>query len=169
MAYIDKDKVIQLLRTDVAKYYPTTFLNGILASAREIEKMSIEDVVPRSEVEELQKTCDLFSETIQEMDKEIERLKVSDASKEECTIRQHCEIKELKAELSKAKQKVAREIFDVLDKKKRYLMKSNNYNLFKASIDFFDHIDDFVGLTGEEILAEIEKKYTGEVTENEQT
>lgn len=54
MAYIDKDKVIQLLRTDVAKYYPTTFLNGILASVREIEKMSTEDVVTRSEYEELE-------------------------------------------------------------------------------------------------------------------
>lgn len=89
------------------------------------------DVVPRSEVEEL------------ELKLEAER-----------------SFKPLAITL--AKQEVAREIFDVLDKKKRYLMKNNNYNLFKASIDFFDHIDDFVGLTGEEILAEIEKKYIGE-------
>ena len=69
MAYIDKDKVIQLLRTDVAKYYPTTFLNGILASAREIAIMSAEDVVPRSEVEQAKQ--EVAREIFEEIEKKL--------------------------------------------------------------------------------------------------
>lgn len=107
------------------------------------------DVVPRSEVEELQKTCDLFSETIKEMDKEIERLKVSDASKEECTIRQHCEIKELKAELSKAKQEVARAILEEFEDGLEIMH-------FRAKIT------GDIMFYWKTLKAELEKKYIGE-------
>lgn len=35
-------------------------------------------------------------------------------------------------------------------------------NFFLRLLEFWDYIDNFVGLTGEEILAELKKKYIGE-------
>ena len=48
---------------------------------------------------------DLYNNTILEKNKLIKKLEISDASKEQCTIEQHCEIKELRAEIEKLKKR----------------------------------------------------------------
>jgi hypothetical protein len=65
----------------------------------------------RAEIERLREIRDLCNATILEKKEQIEKLKNSDASKEECTIRQHNEIKELKAELKTAKAEAIKEVF----------------------------------------------------------
>ena len=45
MAYIDVVKAVRHLRGKCVAKYPTTFLNGILASADEISKLPTADVV----------------------------------------------------------------------------------------------------------------------------
>lgn len=72
---------------------------------------------------------------------------------------------------TKNTKEVAREIIE------HFVNKKNEFRKFKyhqdqddfwmRTLGFWDYIDNFVGLTGEEILAEIEKKHIGEVTENE--
>ena len=57
-----------------------------------------------AEIEKLREIRDLCNATILEKNEQIEKLKISDASKEECTIKQHGEIKELKAENEKLKK-----------------------------------------------------------------
>lgn len=52
-------------------------------------------------VEMLREIRDLCHTTILEKSEQIRKLKISDASKEECTIRQHGEIKKLKAEIKR--------------------------------------------------------------------
>lgn len=54
-----------------------------------------------ADIERLREIRDLCNTTILEQKEQIEKLKISDASKEECTIKQHGEIKELKAEVEK--------------------------------------------------------------------
>lgn len=55
----------------------------------------------RAEIERLREIRDLCNTTILEKNEQIEKLKTSDASKEECTMKQHGEIKELKAEIKR--------------------------------------------------------------------
>lgn len=55
----------------------------------------------KAEIERLREIRDLCNTTILEKSELIEKLKISDASKEECTIRQHGEIKELKSEIER--------------------------------------------------------------------
>lgn len=45
MAYIDRDKAIRHLRGVCVAKYPMSFLNGIFASADEIDKLPTADVV----------------------------------------------------------------------------------------------------------------------------
>jgi hypothetical protein len=68
----------------------------------EFEKDAI-DLINRqkAEIERLREIRDLCNTTILEKSELIEKLKISDASKEECTIRQHGEIKELKSEIER--------------------------------------------------------------------
>ena len=56
-----------------------------------------------ADIERLREIRDLCNTTILEQKEQIEKLKISDASKEECTIKQHGEIKELKAEVERLK------------------------------------------------------------------
>ena len=58
----------------------------------------------KAEIERLREIRDLCNTTILEKNEQIEKLKISDASKEECTIRQHNEIKELRAEIERLKK-----------------------------------------------------------------
>jgi chromosome segregation ATPase len=58
----------------------------------------------KAEVERLREIRDLCNTTILEKNEQIEKLKISDASKEECTIKQHGEIKELKADIERLKK-----------------------------------------------------------------
>ena len=56
-----------------------------------------------ADIERLREIRDLCNTTILEQKEQIKKLKISDASKEECTIKQHGEIKELKAEVERLK------------------------------------------------------------------
>lgn len=69
-----------------------------LINRQEEEKQNL-----KAEVERLREIRDLCNTTILEKNEQIEKLKISDASKEECTIKQHGEIKELKAEVENLK------------------------------------------------------------------
>ena len=55
----------------------------------------------KAAIERLREIRDLCNTTILEKNEQIEKLEISDASKEECTIKQHGEIKELKAEVER--------------------------------------------------------------------
>lgn len=67
-SYYDKDELLKFIRTDLATYYPSTYLNGILVVARDIEKkMPTEDVVPRSEVEVLRAELSRYTENCKQM------------------------------------------------------------------------------------------------------
>lgn len=54
-------------------------------------------------------------------------------------------------------QEVASTVIKFLINKKHELQKDND--LINASVEFYDFIDNFIGLTGEEILAELEKEH----------
>lgn len=71
---------------------PCDFMEDIINSQAETIKRQ------SAEIERLREIRDLCNTTILEEKEQIEKLKISDASKEECTIKQHGEIKELKAE-----------------------------------------------------------------------
>ena len=60
-----------------------------------------------ADIERLREIRDLCNTTILEQKEQIKKLKISDANKEECTIKQHGEIKELKAEVERLKIKNA--------------------------------------------------------------
>jgi hypothetical protein len=74
----------------------------------------------------------------------------------------------LKAVLDeRAEQEVASRIIGHLVSKKNELCQVEYHqkeidDYFLRALEFWDYIDDFVGLTGEEILAYLKKKYIGE-------
>ena len=71
-----------------------------------------------------------------------------------------------RSEVEQAKQEVAREIIEHFVNKKNELLKFKYHQDIKdywlQKLEFWEYIDNFVGLTGEEILAELKKKYIGE-------
>ena len=69
-----------------------------LINRQEEEKQSLV-----ADIERLREIRDLCNTTILEQKEQIKKLKISDANKEECTIKQHGEIKELKAEVERLK------------------------------------------------------------------
>ena len=77
--------------------------------------INVYDLITRqkAEIERLREIRDLCNITILEKDEQIKKLKISDASKEECTIKQHGEIKELKAEVERLQAEEQRYSFCV--------------------------------------------------------
>lgn len=150
MEYFSKDDVLNLLsRNSITK--KITLADGV-SIYDSVKNLPTADVVPKSEVDTLREIRDLCNATILEQGVQIYKLKISDASKEECTIRQHNEIKELRAELNKVKQEVAREIIKDLvkfaDDKERHF---HGHGVWYIDAD---DVTDF--------LAELKKKYTKE-------
>lgn len=143
MRYIDADALIQDFDNDVH----CLRLGGMKGTRRpldislknvieRIEDATTEDVVPRAEVEKF----------IQEID-QIQKDKA--------------EITYLKEQLiAKAKQEVASTIIEHFISKKESLRQEKFHqedieDFFLRPLELWDYIDNFVGLTGEEILAEL--------------
>ena len=134
IGHIDREKLIKEL---IDKgFYP-----AIVKSA--IENAPTEDVVPRKQSENWKEIAIAYQKQFEDTyeDKQMA--------------------------IKQAEQKVAREIIEHFISKKERLRQAEYHqqdmdDFFLRPLEFWDYIDNFVGLTGEEILAELKKKYIGE-------
>lgn len=149
--YIDADKLIETNRA----LWEHAQMNGMYNHARiyerfvrSIEETSTADVVPRSEVEKLEKESSAFAEIIHKQEDEIQQLRKSLLTKQALEEEFSKSVKKIEKQalktIEKAKQEVAREIFKEIEKLAYRFMNDNHYI-------FPDMVWD---------IAELKKKYT---------
>lgn len=130
-----------------------------------IDRQPTEDVVPRSEVEKYIVNMNAYGLTAKRLAEENEGLKkeneILSASNKTLALSR----RGIEAELNKAKQEVAREIFEKA--KKRIHNEYNDLsNIVPTDDDYY--LGKLAGISEAEIIIdELKKKYIGEVTENE--
>ena len=109
----------------------------------------VEDVVPKSEVEE-----------------QIAKLLVSETTELHIPMKIAFNVRTEHPIYKAIEQEVAREVIEHIINKKNNLSQSEYHkdidDFWLRRLEFWDYIDNFVGLTGEEILAELKKKDIGE-------
>lgn len=109
-----------------------------------LEKDALFDKIKelKAEIERLREIRDLCNITILEKNYEIEKLKISDASKEECTIRQYGEIKNFRAELKTAKTEAYKECIEkVKERLAVYSFTSNSTEYDNGVLDCMEWVD----------------------------
>lgn len=146
-----------------------------MANSRD-EKTSLEIVLElvlgyRKHTDKLYEILDRQRDEIRELKEALAGLSMRDKSNENQAIaKQKYMLKsdgtlEMIPTVESVRQEVAKEIIERFVNKKNELRKfeyQDQNDFLRRTLDFWCYIDNFVGLTGEEILAELEKEYAGE-------